>query len=728
MLLGPLQAALAGSVPFERTEDRDDCDSYELLRQPFFGETHLHTSYSFDAYTLSTRNDPDAAYQFAKGAPVSLPDALARGGVPQTRTAQLREPLDFAAVTDHSELFGEMQICTLSAAGTPGRDSFQCRQMQTGEVVPGLPFNNFNPFTISGVDTFNPTTVSGLWALNPIVRPNGAGHLQPLCGQPGVDCDASAVSVWNAIQQAAEDHYDRSSACDFTTFVAYEYTAQPLGSNLHRNVIFRNAVVPDRAISNVETGGPFPTVLWQMLRDECVDKDNDCDVLTIPHNANLAGGLMFPDPADPAEAAERAFFEPLTEIYQHKGSSECRYDRLAGRGVDTMDPLCTFEQIPASILGPQRNPPDIDQFPRRNMIRNVLKDGMALAPTYGGVNPFKLGIIGGTDSHNGDPGNTVEQDFQGHAGSDDAPLAKMLSRFRLGPGALAVAWAEENSRDSLFAAMRRKETYATSGTRPIVRFFGGWDYDQQMPSLCDNPDQIQIGYDLGVPMGGDLPPQTEDKPTFLVSALQDPESAPLDRIQIVKGWVDAGGETHEHVFNVAGNLSPYGSWADPKVCDVSTSSAYDNHDGRLVSEITRVLSGLTKPSQNNVSPTRWLSSMVKSSGAQSQGASELCTVWRDDTFDPNQAAFYYVRVLETPTCRWSTLACKAAGVDPFATPRRCKRQARRANLAAVARGEISFGDRPFDNCCLNERNDSFAERTIQERAWTSPIWYTPAGD
>lgn len=667
-------------LPFERTEVREACDTYEPLKRPLFGETHLHTSYSFDAYVLSVRNDPDAAYAFAKGAKVLLPDATARAGKPQTRTAQLKRPLDFAAVTDHSELFGEMEICTRSRKGTTGRDSIQCRQMRSGEINPGNP------------TSFNPEGVAALWALNPIVRPDGAGPLLPLCKT--ANCKTAAVSLWQSIQQSAEDHYDRSSACSFTTFVAYEYTAQPLASNLHRNVIFRNADVPVAPVSNVTTDGPYPTVLWQKLRNRCIDrKGSDCDVLTIPHNANLAGGLMFPDPASPEEAAERAFFEPLTEIYQHKAASECRYDRLAKYGVETKDTLCTFEQVLGSILGPQDDPPNIYQYPPRNMVRNALKDGMALAPELDGINPFKYGIIASTDSHNGDPGNTVEQTFQGHAGSIDAPVVPLIENFRLGPGGLAVAWAEENTRDAIFSAMRRKETYGTSGTRPVVRFFGGWNYGKK---LCELPDRVQAGYDEGVPMGGDLPEaQTGGKPRFLVAALRDPDSSKLERIQIVKGWVDADGDTHERVYDVAGKERKYSKRYLKGVCAAEATAE----------RIEKIAQSTPKD----------------------RGSNELCSVWKDPRFNSAVPAFYYARVLQTPTCRWSTRVCLAADVNPFAKPKRCRAQAARANAKAAENGEIAMGEVPFDSCCLTEDNDPYIERTIQERAWTSPVWYAPGG-
>jgi hypothetical protein len=294
-----LPEASTAAEPFERTETRAKCNSYEPLRQPFFGETHVHTSFSFDAYVFSIRNDPNTAYKFAKGAPIKLPDLWAVAGEPQTRTARLKRPLDFAAVTDHAELFGPMQICTRAEGGTSGSSSVQCRQMQTGQLTPG----NLNPFGVVAE-----------WSINPILRPNGAGPLLPLCGREGVDCNKSEVSVWKAIQDAAESHYDRSSDCSFTTFVAYEYTAQPKFANLHRNVIFRTKEVVDSPISNVTTDGPYPTRLWNKLREQCLGGKKGCDVLTIPHNANVSGGLMFPDPANVQEARERALLGAVADV------------------------------------------------------------------------------------------------------------------------------------------------------------------------------------------------------------------------------------------------------------------------------------------------------------------------------------------------------------------------------------------------------------------------------
>jgi hypothetical protein len=618
---------------FRRTETRTPCASYDPLRQPFFGDLHVHTRFSWDAYVFgNTIADPNDAYAFARGEPRPVPY---RGG---TRVHQLRRPLHFAAVTDHAEYFGEVRICL--TPGAPGYDSFHCRTFR-GEESPPL-----------GLSVFN------FWGINL------AFPAPPIstCATPGADCDAAAASVWEETQRAAEAAYDRSAACSFTSFVAYEYTGATGGFNGHRNVIFRNHRVPDFPISAFETGGTDPPALWRALDEMCLRGRLGCDVLAIPHNSNLSGGTMFPAPETIEEAATRSLFEPLAEISQIKGSSECRFDRLVGRGAGTEDELCAYEQRlqqmqvnlpPAVFIG------EIDQYPRSNLLRNVLKDGLAIERRIG-ANPFKLGFIGSTDTHNGIPGAVDEDDAPGaHGSGDDDPRGRIVERKLYdNPGALAVVWAEENSRDSLFEAMRRREVYATSGTRPIVRLFGGF----RVPAdLCEKRSQLARAYRAGVPMGSDLPRYPgRGRPRFYVSALKDAGTAErpgvdLQRIQIIKGWVDAAGETHETVVDVVG--APDG----------------DASVGR--------------------------------------GASGLCTVWEDASFDPTQHAFYYARVLENPSCRWSTYVCKELGVDPFSPT--CL-----ADADAAGTG--------LRSCCLDERSDAFVSPVTQERAWTSPIWYRPA--
>ena len=438
-------------------------------------------------------------------------------------------------------------------------------------------------------------------------------------------------------------------------------------------------------ISTYETGSHNFPRLWQLLREQCIDAGTGCDVLAIPHNPNLAGGLMFRDPESPSEAADRLFFEPVVELTQHKGSSECRYDRLAGRGLFTEDELCTHEQVVAdnltmlgSVHGVVRTERaaavPIDAFGRRNMLRNALKDGLALGRNSG-TNPFRMGFIGSTDSHTATPGAAEEDNYVGHLGRRDAEYRNVQDHFFSNPGGHAVVWAEENSRDAIFAGLRRKETYATSGTRPVVRFFAGPSFD---PELCSLPKMVDRAYAEGTPMGGVLSGESPaESPRFLVSALKDPgipghPGTDLQRAQVVKGWVDSEGRTHERVFDVAGDADN-GAWVDPETC----------------------------------APT-------------GSGAGALCAVWADPEFEPSQPAFYYLRVLENPTCRWSTLHCQAAGVSPFSDD--CQAQAESATARAHERG--AEGD-VYGKCCLRREDQPFYSPVIQERAWTSPIWYEP---
>ncbi len=627
-------------APWQRTETREPCASFALLRQPFFGDLHVHTAVSADAYLYGTRVQPADAYAFARGESIPLAD----DDEAQTRTARIERPLDFTAVTDHAEFFGEVKLC--STAGSAIYDQELCQLLRQAEA----PEDRF--------------TARVEW-LYPLGIDNPPLSL-PICDTPGIDCDAAAVSVWKDMQAAAEEAYDRTAACRFTSFVGYEYTASPAGKHLHRNIIFRNEHVPATAAGFLATAaGGIPQGLWTAVENDCLHAGSGCDALVIPHNSNLSGGQQWLDPADAAEARRRQDLEPLVEIHQNKGNSECRFDRLAGRGVETNDELCTFEQLPSSDEFPGTPPPSIDDYPPRNMVRNTLKDGLRLEDQLG-VNPFKLGFIGSTDTHNGNAGDTDEYNWDGVAGNIDSSPARQLTddQIRNNPGGLAVVWAEENSRDALFAALRRRETYATSGTRPIVRFFGGSLADAD----CNAMDLVDRAYRGGTPMGGDLGDvRGAQSPRFAVIALKDPgtEEAPgtdLQRLQIVKGWVDAAGETHEQVFDVAGNPDN-GAGVDPQTCATVGS-----------------------------------------------GAAQLCAVWEDPQFDRAQRAFYYARVLENPTCRWSTRVCQQIGVNPFDTD--CAAQAERAGAA-------------YANCCISDANDPFHELVIQERAWTSPIWYRP---
>ncbi len=654
-----LAISAAGDDAFERSEERPRCQHFDPLRRPLFGDLHVHTRYSFDSFTSGQRNDPWGAYRYAKGEPLAMPD---ENGFP-TVTTRLRRPLDFAAVTDHAELFGEIHTCS--------------------EEPYSLAY--WTPMCIKTRSEYLILQLLGASSWTQVITQNEVPRDRSyICSLPGSECEQHAARIWENVQRAAEEHYDRSAECRFTTFVGYEYTDTPNYGNLHRNVIFRNDRVTRTAISAIEVGANNIPELWRRLRSECTERGDGCDVMAIPHNSNLARGLMFADPANDSEARDRLAFEPLVELIQHKAASECRFDRLAQAGVGTSDELCTFEQndtdsllalafFQGELQEEDGGPVGLADFARRNMVRNALKDGLALQ-ARGKINPFKMGFIGSTDTHNAIPGATVEDDYVGHLGRRDSGVRNIQDHFQDNPGGLAVVWAEENSRDAIFAAMRRRETYATSGTRPIVRFFAGWELAKD---LCDASDFVQRGYD-GVAMGGDLPPAPPGgRPRFLVSALKDAGTpnfpgTDLQRIQIVKGWVDDLGHAREEVFDVAGSANSEAT-VDRANCE-----------------------------------------------RRGSGAKQLCAVWQDEAFDPGTPAFYYARVLENPTCRWSTLQCMAAGVNPFAED--CDAQAARATNAAHQRGASG----PIYHwCCQREEEEPFYSPIIQERAWTSPIWYQP---
>jgi len=605
--------------PFLRTEERAPCEGYANLRRPFFGDTHVHTTHSQDASTQDTRTTPRQAYQFARGAALGIQPWDAEGHA--LRTVSLHRPLDFAVVTDHAEQIGEVHIC--KTPGAPGHDSMVCRLYRS---FPRAAF-----YVMNGRYSF----FRGRWGF---------------CGKEGVHCLAAARTVWQDHQAAAEEAYDRSSACAFTSFVGYEWTAGPGGgAHLHRNVIFRNQDVPELPISVMETGAEA-IELWRRLDAECRDGLPGCEAITIPHNSNWSQGLAFTSAVElheeigEAEATIRSRYDRLVEIMQHKGDSEC----ALVPGVT--DEACGFEKTPDTAN------PLVDEdaaYEAIDFVRHALKRGLALGQTLG-TNPLDFGVIASTDTHLGTPGLVRERGYPGHGGaglpaSEDTPpgLPDYLS---LNPGGLAVLWAEENSRDALFEAMLRKEAYGTSGTRPTLRFFGGWAY---APEACQAPDPAAPGYAGGVPMGSELGPAPSpgDAPGFLVAALRDadPISAPLQRIEIVKGWLEDGA-LHERVVLVAGG---------PNDADVDLATC-ERRGG---------------------------------------GAAELCSVWQDPDFDPVSPAFYYARVLENPSCRWSQWACIEAGVD-------CNEP------ASVGAG--------FEPCCSEAH-----QPTIRERAWSSPIWYTP---
>ena len=615
------------------TETRVRCTQHDPLRRAFFGDLHVHTTLSFDAHAFDVRTTPTQAYGFAQGAAVAVPPLDVNGQ--GTQTLQLERPLDFAAVTDHSEFLGEVETCITPGSAT--YDSATCQGYRAGGN--------------SGT-----TLIAYRTAIVPPSRDPA------VCGADGAICRDAAGAVWSQIQDAAAAAYDRTDRCSFTSFVGYEYTGTANVSTLHRNVIFRNDHVP---FPTTVFEQPTASGLWTELKATCLDSGIGCDVLAIPHNSNESNGKMFlveyPGAGnrdeERAQAELRAALEPVAEIYQHKGSSEC-LNGLSGI-VGAPDEQCDFERRWRGSFTDCGDGTGVGGtitsgcVSRRDFVRGALLEGLKEAERIG-VNPLRLGIVASTDTHNGTPGAVEERSFIGHRGEDDDTPAKQLGtgQFYLGGnlfsgGGLVGVWAEENSRSSIFDALRRREVFGTSGPRIAVRFFGGWNL---APGLCTDPNLVQAAYDGGVPMGGFLPapPAGAGAPTFVVSALRDAGTiahpgVALQRIQIIKGWLDQG-QAHQQVFDVAG----------------------DAGNGATVDEATCT--------------------------PQGPGADTLCAVWTDPGFVPEQQAFYYVRVLENPTCRWSTYTCNA--------------------LAPV--------DRP--PACT----DPAVPKTVQERAWTSPIWYQPA--
>jgi len=571
------------------------------LRNAYFGETHIHTSYSLDAYLGGTRLTPSDAYLFAKG------EAVTVNGEPYQR----RRPLDFTAVTDHAEYLGEMYSTMVE--GAPGHDQELLVQLRK----------------MTDIDERRK------WFLKYVVSSNRSSTPQH---PPFFAGEETVKSAWQIAIDAAEKHNDPGH---FTAFVAFEWSGAPNGGNLHRNVIYRDAHVPEIPMSYIDINREDG--LWEWMRE----KENlGMKALAIPHNSNASKGMMFPDvkangdPIDLEYAQTRQHFEPLIETLQVKGGSEVH------RKFWAADEFADFENADSIQNSSGRT------FHKKDFIREGLKIGLKYKQQLG-VNPFKLGMIGGTDSHNGTPSAVAEDMFEGQHGMEDGTvearrtgsISGWIDGKDLSIGSLAGIWAQENTRTSLWDAMKRRETFATSGPRIKVRFFGGVD-------LPANPANAKVlaeqGYELGVPMGGDLG-SIGAAPTFTVHALKDPDGANLDRIQIIKGWVDKDGETHELIIEVA--------WSGDRQRD---------KDGKL------------PPVGNTVD-------LKTALYTNTIGAAALSGSWTDDLFDPEQNAFYYARVLEIPTPRWTT-------------------------YDAVRHGLPLLAD---------------VQSIIQERAWTSSIWYSP---
>jgi hypothetical protein len=588
-----------------------------------------------DAWLQGTIVSPDDAYRFARGDAIGLPPYDDAGRA--ASTARIERPLDFAAVTDHAEWLGELRLCRDPASPAYGTRSCRVFRGETETLVA----------RVLGLSGFRKQLLGAV---------SLRGRNREICGEGSARCRAETRTAWRSNQEATERWYDRSEACAFTTLHGYEYSRSPASTKIHRNVIFRNEIVPELPISWIDT--PSEGEFWRKLRAQCVDSGSGCDALAIPHNPNLSNGQLFaiwyrdlPLEEQRAEARLRAGLEPIVEIVQHKGESECRngmYGVLGG-----VDELCGFEKIrdlPGEALedceegtgsGAQRGRGCVS---RLDYARYALIEGLREAERIG-VNPYVFGFIGSTDTHLGNPGAVAETEFVGTAPASTAELLTIADKPSPGvfrsAGGLAGVWAEENSRDAIFDALARREAFATSGTRIAPRFFAGWELPED---LCTRDDLVAQGYARGVPMGGTLgaPPAAGARPRFVAEARRDPRGAPLERLQIVKAWSGRDGALHQAVYDVSG--APGGASVDPETCAL-----------------------------------------------RGAGADTLCATWTDPGFEPDRAAVYYARVVETPSCRWSTWKCLA----------------------------LPAGERP-DGC-----SDPRIPRTIQERAWTSPIWLTP---
>lgn len=648
------------------------CADFDELRQVYWGDTHIHTDLSFDANMQGTRTTQDDAYAFARGQAIVVQPYDADGEA--TRMAQLDRPLDFVMLSDHAEFLGTLAICNdPEATGYEEPECVEYREaleFDATEAQVNAIFVRINGLTAREQDD--------------VVYPM-------LCGPDGGLCVEAGTNVWTAIVDRAEAAYDRSEACSFTAFPGYEWSGGPRGRNLHRNVMFKNGDVTDYPYSYLEE--PHPEGLWARLTSECLDADDDCDVLTIPHNSNLSQGIYFEDrmadgePFTEAYVQTRNALEPVIEIYQHKGASECL------PGASTADELCGFEIAPFLNIATADQeiitPPD-----PRGYLRHAYGEGMRHEASLG-TNPFQYGITAATDTHISASGFVSEDEFEGHGGAGQPnrflpPPRGFPDNEYFSPGGLTAVWAEENAREAIFSAFRRKETFGTSGPRIEVRMFGGWEYP---PGLCDAEDLAARGYAGGVPMGGTLEPRVGGgSPRFVLSAKQDPSGVPLQRIQVVKGWLD--GDTYEvQVYDVAGNPDN-GATVELDTCE-----------------------------------------------PMGAGASDLCAVWEDPSFDPTERAYYYARVLENPSCRWSTYQCANASYDcadwSFDACQALKDDEQRSNYtcdccdpAAGLNPTFCEGVDCSDPGALpadEERCCHQVEPVIQERAWTSPIWYRPSG-
>jgi hypothetical protein len=571
----------------------------------YWGDLHIHTSLSSDAFTMGVRAVPDDVYRFAKG------ETIQHGaGYPVT----ISRPLDFAAVTDHAEYLGQARLSGLDVPTT---------RQRLGDLL---------------ADENRLTVTQSWWEIMSLIRDNGFKLTLE-----GVD-SAINRNAWQEIVAAAEQHYEPGV---FTTFPGWEWSADAgdVGTHLHRNVIYGSSDLPGIPFSSID--GETPPELWTFLRSE---REKGRRVMAIPHNPNLSEGLAYRVASETGERIDRlspedrSDLEPISEILQIKGSSETH------PLLSSLDEFADFE-IAGTVPGREMTLTSV----KGGYARDALRSGISMAHNEG-FNPLKFGVIGSSDSHNA----TSPSDEKGYTGklpmmdgsaglrtgAAGLALDKLTPARQWGSGGLAGVWAAENTREALFDALQRRETFATSGPRLVVSFFGGWRFPKDTATAVAFD---AIARENGVPMGASLPPSSGAvAPEFVVVAQRDPVGANLDRIQMIKGWVDRAGQSHETIYDLA--------WSDARTVD---------------------------PVAGRVLPVGSSVDAVNATYDNTLGSPQLSAQWRDPDFDAGEEAFYYVRVLEIPTPRWST----------------------------------------FDAVQL--QREPMAPVSIQERAISSAIWYQP---
>ncbi|MGX1309419.1 hypothetical protein AB7M35_004177 [Amorphus suaedae] len=584
--------------------------------RPLWGEQHLHTSWSPDAFAGGTRVGPDEALRYAKGEEITSNTG---------QRVKLSRPYDWMVVADHSDALGVV-----------------------ANIYGGDPALLADPVLKGWHDGMKKGGDAATAVVMEMIILQGAGKLPAAMTDKDTQFD-----IWRKMTEIVESHDDPGT---FTALIGYEWTSNyGGGNNLHRNIIYRDGkALADQVRPLTTFDTELPNKLWDWM--ESYEETTGGRLLAIPHNGNLSNGLMFatetPDgkPIDADWAIRRNKWEPLYEVTQSKGTSE-QHPSLA-----PADEFADFEIWDKGNLNVMPKQPGMIQY---EYAREALKRGLKLEDELG-TNPFKFGLVGSTDDHTGISSAEENNFFGKFPASEPGPErstgnafdfeGRTVKDWQLGASGLTAVWASENTRAAIWDAMKRKEVYGTTGPRIFVRFFGGWDF---VPEDALGRTPATIGYAKGVPMGGDLTPPTQPTgaPSFLVAALKDPFSGNLDRIQIIKGWVDADGGLQEKIFDVA--------WSGDRTPDA---------DGKVP------LVGNTV----DVANATWTNTI---------GAPELITVWQDPEFDPSLKAFYYARVIEIPTPRWT----------------------------AYDAAYFKDADFPAD-----------ATMEVTERAYTSPIWYTPA--